>query len=79
MKFSSFQFIGPVPDSDAKSYATVTIGPLAGGTTYDFGETVGGTWSVTDSGSTAVITAEGTTADGVQVKVVVSCPSVTRA
>lgn len=79
VKFSSFQFVGPVPGSDAKSYATVTIGPLTGGKTYDFGENVGGTWSVSDNGSTAVITAEGTTADGVQVKVVVNCPSVARA
>lgn len=79
VRFSSFQFIGSAPDSGADSLATVTIGPLATGTQYDFGSKQGGTWSVADKGSTAVITAEGTTADGVKITVTVNCPSVTRA
>ena len=57
VRFSSFQFIGPPEESESDSFATVTIGPLLAGTNYDFGSQEGGTWSVEDKGSTAVISA----------------------
>jgi hypothetical protein len=66
---------------------TVTIGPFleAGARNYevklaeDDSESSGeGSAEVIDNGSTAVIHATGTTADGVGIDATVNCPSVTR-
>jgi len=76
-ELSSIQMV--VPDQgveDAHFSLSVTIGPLTTGTTYsNFDE---GQGDVTDNGTSAVMHATTTTAEGVDVEATINCPAVFR-
>jgi hypothetical protein len=86
-QLSSLQLIAPPSGEvamDVTFQMTVTIGELFEGNDYEVKMTEGdssgtGSAEVSDAGSTAVIHATGTTADGVGIDATVNCPSVIRA
>jgi hypothetical protein len=90
--FTSLQLVNwagdPDPEgmfSDTKFLMTVGIGPLVAGRTYDIAVTTSGSESkgsgsaTIQEGNPTVITATGTTAEGVKVEAHVTCPKITGA